>query len=109
MMDSKALLSEEKSLARGYAEVNFMIYSVNMAIENILAQLDSEIARLQQARALLSTIGTASKTSIRKAGKTTAKGKPRKKRVLSADARKRIADAQRKRWAAVRAKAKQKG
>jgi hypothetical protein len=37
------------------------------------------------------------------------KGKPRKKRVLSADARKRIADAQRKRWAAVRAKAKQKG
>jgi len=108
-MDSKALLSEEKSLARGYADVNFMIYSVNMAIENILAQLDSEIARLQQARALLSTIGTASKTSIRKAGKTTAKGKPRKKRVLSADARKRIADAQRKRWAAVRAKAKQKG
>ena len=89
--------------------MNFVIYSISMAIENILAQLDSEIARLKQARALLATIGTGSTTSGRKAGKTTAKGKPRKKRVLSADARKRIADAQRKRWAAVRAKAKQKG
>jgi len=100
------LISGEKTLARSYADVNFMIYSVSMAIENILAQLDSEIARLKQARALLATIGTGSATSVRKAGKTTAKGKPRKKRVLSADARKRIADAQRKRWAAVRAKAK---
>ena len=77
-----------------------------MAIENILAQIDSEIARLKQARALLANIGTGSKTSGRKAGRTTAKGKPRKKRVLSADARKRIADAQRKRWAAQKAKAK---
>ncbi len=79
-----------------------------MAIENILAQIDSEIARLKQARALLATTGTAATTSARKAGKAAAKGRPRKKRVLSADARKRIADAQRKRWAAVRAKAKQK-
>jgi low affinity Fe/Cu permease len=79
-----------------------------MAIENILAQLDSEIARLKQARALLATIGTAVTTAGRKARKASAKAKPRKKRVLSAEARKRIADAQRKRWAAVRAKAKQK-
>ena len=85
-----------------------MIYSVNMAIENILAQIDSEIARLTQARALLATLGSAPTTSGRKAAKTSAKAKTRKKRVLSADARKRIADAQRKRWAAVRAKAKQK-
>jgi hypothetical protein len=89
--------------------VNLVIYPVSMAIENILAQIDSEIARLMQARALLATTGTASTKSVRKAGKAAAKGKPRKKRVLSADARKRIADAQRKRWAAVRAKAKQKG
>jgi hypothetical protein len=34
--------------------------------------------------------------------------KKRKKRVLNADARKRIADAQRKRWAAQKAKAKGK-
>ena len=85
-----------------------MIYSVNMAIENILAQIDSEIARLTQARALLATLGSAPTTAGRKAAKTSAKAKTRKKRFLSADARKRIADAQRKRWAAVRAKAKQK-
>jgi hypothetical protein len=85
-----------------------MIYSVDMAIENILAQIDSEIARLTQARALLASLGSAPTTSGRKAAKTAAKAKTRKKRVLSADARKRIADAQRKRWAAVRAKGKPK-
>jgi hypothetical protein len=79
-----------------------------MAIENILAQIDSEIARLKQARSLLATIGTAATKAGRKAKKASAKAKPRKKRVLSAEARKRIADAQRKRWAAVRAKAKAK-
>jgi ElaB/YqjD/DUF883 family membrane-anchored ribosome-binding protein len=77
-----------------------------MAIENILAQLDSEISRLKQVRALLATLGTVPAASGRKAGKAGTKAKPRKKRFLSADARKRIADAQRKRWAAVRAKAK---
>ena len=83
-----------------------MNYPCLMAIENILAQLDSEIKRLQQARALLATIGTASSGTGRGARKASAKAKPRKKRVLSAEARKRIADAQRRRWAAVRAKAK---
>ena len=77
-----------------------------MAIENILAQIDSEISALKQARALLAGLGTAAPSSGRKAAKASGKAKPRKKRVLSADARKRIADAQRKRWAAVRAKAK---
>jgi hypothetical protein len=79
-----------------------------MAIENILAQIDSEISRLKQARALLANIGTVAAPSGRKAATSASKAKPRKKRFLSADARKRIADAQRKRWAAVRAKAKQK-
>jgi hypothetical protein len=78
-----------------------------MAIENILAQIDSEIARLQQARTLLASIGTTAKVGS-SAKNATAKSKPRKKRVLSADARKRIADAQRKRWAAQRAKTKAK-
>ncbi len=77
-----------------------------MAIENILAQIDSEIARLTQARKLLASIGTTPTTAGRKAKKAAAKAKPRKKRVLSAEARKKIADAQRKRWAAQRAKAK---
>lgn len=76
-----------------------------MAIENILAQIDSEIARLTQARALLASLGT-SATAKSKATKAPAKAK--KKRVLSAEARKRIADAQRKRWAAQKAKAKAK-
>jgi hypothetical protein len=79
-----------------------------MAIENILAQLDFEIKRLQQARALLATIGNAATSTGRRAKKASVNSRPRKKRVLSADARKRIADAQRRRWAAHRAKAKQK-
>jgi hypothetical protein len=77
-----------------------------MAIENILAQIDSEIERLKQARSLLASIGTASGNAGRNVKKAAGKSKPRKKRVLSAEARKRIADAQRKRWAAQRAKAK---
>jgi 50S ribosomal subunit-associated GTPase HflX len=81
-------------------------YSSAMAIESILAQIDQEIARLQQARSLLTNLGSASFRGAGTAKK--ASGKPRKKRVLSADARKRIADAQRKRWAAQRAKSKSK-
>ena len=79
-----------------------------MAIENILAQIDSEIARLQQARRLLAGLGNSATTTGRTAGRAAAKARPRKKRILSAEARKRIADAQRKRWAAARAKAKGK-
>ena len=74
-----------------------------MAIENILAQIDSEIELLKQARALLASTGAAAGKAAKFAG-----GKPRKKRFLSAEARKRIADAQRRRWAAQRAKVKAK-
>jgi hypothetical protein len=79
-----------------------MIYSFSMSIESILAEIDAEISRLTQVRSLLAgsraVVSSGSKT---KTGKGPAK---RKKRVLSADARKRIADAQRKRWAAQKAK-----
>lgn len=76
-----------------------------MTIDSILSQLDAEIARLTQVRALLaSSAKTTSRLALPKAGKAGAKR--RKKRVLSADARKRIADAQRKRWAAQKAKSK---
>ncbi|MGA9063608.1 MAG: hypothetical protein WB341_18340 [Terracidiphilus sp.] len=85
-----------------------MTYPLFMAIKNILTQIDSEIARLKQARSLLATIGTAATKTGRNAKKASAKAKPRKKRVLSAEARKKIADAQRKRWAAQRAKSKPK-
>ena len=79
-----------------------------MAIEDILAQIDSEIARLKQARKLLATIGSTPTKAGRTATKAAAKAKPRKKRKISAEGLKRIAEAQRKRWAAQRAKVKQK-
>ena len=62
----------------------------NMTTDEILAEIDSEIARLKQVRALLSTDGTK---------KTAATPSAPKKRKMSAAARKRIGDAQRKRWA----------
>ena len=78
-----------------------------MAIESILAQIDEEIAKLTQIRALLSTTGVAAKkVALSKVKKTPAQAKVKKRRVLSPEARKRIADAQRKRWAAQKAKAK---
>ncbi len=79
-----------------------MLYASDMTIDSILAQIDSEIARLTQARALLSSAG-----KVPAHVKNTSPSKPagrRRKRVLSAEARKRIADAQRKRWAAQKAK-----
>jgi len=87
-----------------------------MAIEGIIAQLDAEIARLYQVRNLLSATGkveakiTAVKGTSTKRGqgrsKAAQKAKGVVKRVLSPEARKAIADAQRKRWAAQKAKTK---
>jgi hypothetical protein len=75
-----------------------------MGIDSILAEIDAEIARLTEARALLANMNSAAPAATKgKAAK-----KATKKRVLSPEARKRIADAQRKRWAAQRAKAKAK-
>lgn len=70
-----------------------------MAIKDILEELDSEIARLEQVRKLLSD-GRNVQFSNPVAKKTTG----RKKRRLSAEARKKIGEAQRKRWAAQKAK-----
>jgi hypothetical protein len=78
-----------------------------MAIDSILAQIDAEIARLTQARSLLANLGTVSVSAPKKTA-APVKAKKRKKRVLSPEARKRIADAQRKRWAAQKAKTKGK-
>jgi len=65
-----------------------------MDTASLVASIDAEIARLQQARAVL-TGGP---------GKTAKAPKKAAKRKLSAEARNRIADAQRKRWAATKAK-----
>jgi hypothetical protein len=70
-----------------------------MDTNSIIAGIDAEIRKLEAARSLLAGIG--------KRG-TTAKPTTRKKRKLSKAARAKIAAAQRKRWAAVRAKAKAK-
>ena len=67
----------------------------SMTTDRILAAIDEEIARLNKVRALLSTSTAAAKDNTA--------SPVRKRRKLSAAARRRIADAQRKRWA------KQKG
>ncbi len=66
--------------------------------EQILEAIDAEIARLQQARDILASALSSSPKSGRKKA-TRAKGV---RRELSAQARKAIADAQRKRWAKVK-------
>jgi hypothetical protein len=71
-----------------------------VGVSGILIQIDREIAQLQQARALLG--GTAAKPASPKikatpATKKSAKGK--KKRNLSPEGRKRIAEAVKRRWA----------
>lgn len=78
-----------------------------MANDSLLALIDAEIARLSQVRSLLAGAGKVAPTvTERKNRKIPAKAKTRKTRVLSPEARKRIADAQRKRWAAQKAKSK---
>ena len=77
-----------------------------MALSNILASIDGEIAQLQRARALLT--GTTVPAAKRKPGRprkiTAVAAKPErsKQRNLSPEGRKRIAEAARRRWAAQR-------
>lgn len=71
---------------------------------DILATIDEEISRLQQVRALLVSGGTA--TDHRGSRRGRPPGRPAKKAVkrkISAEGRKRIAAAQRARWAKLRA------
>lgn len=68
-----------------------------MSLDNLLSSIDAEIARLQQARALLAGTGIRGGKAVNSSQSTS---KPRRKRVMSAEARKRIGEAQRKRWAA---------
>jgi hypothetical protein len=82
-----------------------------MANNSILSLIDAEIAKLTQVRSLLATTGkaadkvTAHLAKAAKAEKPVKKAKKTKKRrVLSPEARERIAAAQRQRWAARKAK-----
>jgi hypothetical protein len=84
----------------------FMSYPRLMATSSILSLIDAEITRLQQVRSLLATTGDIdSKVTERLTKKVSSATKTKKHRVLSPEARKRIADAQRKRWAAQKSKA----
>ena len=78
-----------------------------MEVSRIIAEIDAEISKLQQARALLSGIVTtkAGKKPGRPKGSknskpTVAAAAPAtRKRKLSPEGRKRIADAMKRRWA----------
>jgi hypothetical protein len=72
-----------------------------MKSKPIIAELDAEIARLQQAKALLT--GT---TVKRGPGRPSKSSTAPAKRILSPEARARIAAAQKARWAKVRKAAK---
>jgi len=81
-----------------------------MALNEILAQIDVEIARLQQARALLGATGVQKARRGRPKLNTDGSllSKPaKKKRNLSPEGRARIAEAVKRRWA--RQKAAKKG
>jgi hypothetical protein len=73
-----------------------------MPLSKMIAEIDSEIARLKQARTLLAEEDG---PAVRKAGKTKPdalkvelSNKRTKKRNLSPEGRKRIAEAVRRRW-----------
>lgn len=69
-----------------------------MGVTEILAQIDLEIAQLQHARALLS--GSSAAAAPKKAASAPMAKKPgKKKRNLTPEGRKRIAEAVRRRWA----------
>lgn len=80
-----------------------------MDVSRILSEIDAEIARLQQARAALTTIagGTVAPRRGRPKGSVNKKtAKPGRKRNLTPEGRKRIAEAMKRRWAERRASTK---
>ncbi|MFL6440145.1 MAG: hypothetical protein ACJ71Q_21415 [Terriglobales bacterium] len=79
-----------------------------MTKANVLAFLDAEIVRLQRAREILST-GDGGGLGIRRGPSGNIAGRhrgQRKRRRMSAEARRRISEAQKKRWAARKRAAK---
>ena len=66
-----------------------------MSIADIITALDTEIKRLQQARSLLALLAVSNAVHVAATKPATKK----RKWKMSAEARKKIADAQRKRWA----------
>lgn len=75
-----------------------------MQVSQILVEIDNEIARLQQARNLLAGVSVKGA----KRGKAAVKRAP-KKRKMSAEGRRKIAEAMKRRWAERRKEASGKG
>lgn len=73
-----------------------------MGVTEILAEIDREIAQLQQARALLS--GSSVRKS-RSASLLATRAAGKKKRNLTPEGRRRIAEAVKRRWAEQKKKA----
>ena len=75
-----------------------------MEVNRIIAEIDAQISKLQQARALLAGTTTSAgpgrgRPKGSKNGASTVSAKTPRKRKLSPEGRKRIADAMKKRWA----------
>ena len=79
-----------------------------MEASRIIAEIDAQISKLQQARALLTGTSTkrtgpgrpkGSKNAAQAAAPAASATKTSRKRKLSPEGRKRIADAMKKRWA----------
>jgi hypothetical protein len=76
-----------------------------MAIADLLKEIDAEISKLEQARALLSE-GSVAPGRGRPKGSKNAPAKKAKRGGISPEGRKRIADAMKRRWAERRKAAK---
>jgi hypothetical protein len=79
-------------------------------IENLVIEIDAEIARLQHAKALLLGVSTPTKRGPGRPAKAAASppaaAKKRTKRTVTAEAREKMRKGQLKRWAAVKKSAK---
>jgi hypothetical protein len=73
-----------------------------MQTSELIAAIEEEIARMEQARALLSGSGAGPAHGGRRAAAPSGGPAPRKKRTISAAGRARIAAAQKARWAGIR-------
>jgi hypothetical protein len=70
-----------------------------MGVSDILAQIDREIAQLQRARALLGGGAVAKHKKEKSVAVSSVKKTAKKKRNLTPEGRKRIAEAVKRRWA----------
>jgi hypothetical protein len=70
-----------------------------MEVSRIIAEIDAQIAKLQQARELLSGAAGKTKGPGRPKGSKNAVGTRRRRHKLSAEGRKRISESQKRRWA----------